>query len=134
MEKLKKYYQHTDALVYTISTSKFHIFFIFMLILLYTYYSYLVLDPRLKLTYHYDHNWEEQYITQARNDITELYNKIYAPTISNPIEEDDDPVEDNFLNHVYKKRRRSRSESELESYLGCPIVDAKIDLLQWWKV
>jgi hypothetical protein len=28
MEKLKKYYQHTNALVYTISTSMFHFFYV----------------------------------------------------------------------------------------------------------
>ncbi|CAB4484797.1 unnamed protein product [Rhizophagus irregularis] len=35
MEKLKKYYQYTDGIIYTIST---------------------ILDPRLKLTYYKDHN------------------------------------------------------------------------------
>ncbi|GES80463.1 ribonuclease H-like domain-containing protein [Rhizophagus clarus] len=58
MEKLKKYYQYTDGMIYTIST---------------------ILDLWLKLTYHRDHNWEEKYITEARDDIKNLYNTIYAP-------------------------------------------------------
>ncbi|POG58024.1 hypothetical protein GLOIN_2v1427122, partial [Rhizophagus irregularis DAOM 181602=DAOM 197198] len=58
MEKLKKYYQYTDGIIYTIST---------------------ILDPRLKLTYYKDHNWEEKYITEARDDIKKLYDTTYAP-------------------------------------------------------
>ncbi|PKB96376.1 hypothetical protein RhiirA5_263021, partial [Rhizophagus irregularis] len=56
MKKLKKYYQYTDGMIYTIST---------------------ILDPWLKLTYHRDHNWEEKYITEARDDIKNLYDTIY---------------------------------------------------------
>ncbi|CAB5121468.1 unnamed protein product [Rhizophagus irregularis] len=44
INKLKKYYQYTDALVYSIST---------------------ILDPRLKLTYYKDNNWEDEYILEA---------------------------------------------------------------------
>ncbi|RGB33474.1 hypothetical protein C1646_611985, partial [Rhizophagus diaphanus] len=58
MQKLKKYYKHTDALVYTIST---------------------ILDPRLKLTYHKDNNWEEEFIIEARKAISDVYEKQYAP-------------------------------------------------------
>lgn len=62
-----------------------------------------------------------------------LYNSTYAPT--NPIDEENDIVaDDDLLDHIYKKRRTSRNENELEVYLGSPTVPADIDLLQWWKV
>lgn len=95
----------------------------------------LVLDPRLKLTYHSDHNWEEEYITAARNSVNDLYEKLYAPGTDRVQEEvtagDDD---DDLLSHIYKKWRASRSESELNLYLGSPVVPGDVDILQWWKV
>lgn len=41
---------------------------------------------------------------------------------------------DDLLNHIYKKQRHSRTESELDLYLESPVVPGEIDLLQWWKV
>ncbi|PKY59260.1 hypothetical protein RhiirA4_514776 [Rhizophagus irregularis] len=113
MEKLKKYYQYTDGIIYTIST---------------------ILDPRLKLTYYKDHNWEEEYITEARDDIRKLYDTTYASRIDQNIQDEDLIADDDLLSHIYKKRRTSRNESELDLYLGSPIVPGEVDLLQWWKM
>ncbi|CAB4422049.1 unnamed protein product [Rhizophagus irregularis] len=52
MNKLKKYYQYTDTLVYSIST---------------------ILDPWLKLTYYKDNNWEDEYILE--DNIFTIYMK-----------------------------------------------------------
>lgn len=96
---------------------------------------FLVLDPRLKLTYYKDHNWEEKYITEARDDIKKLYDTTYAPRINQNIQDEDLTADDDdLLSHIYKKRRTSRNESELDLYLGSPIVPGEVDLLQWWKV
>ncbi|CAB4495821.1 unnamed protein product [Rhizophagus irregularis] len=113
MEKLKKYYQYTDGIIYTIST---------------------ILDSRLKLTYYKDYNWEEKYITEARDDIKKLYDTTYAPRIDQNIQDEDLTADDDLLSHIYKKRHTSRNESELDLYLGSPIVPGKVDLLQWWKM
>ena len=94
----------------------------------------LVLDPRLKLIYHKDHNWEEWYITEARNTIKELYKAVYAPNIDQDIQIEEIDVEDDFLNHIYKKPRHSETESELDLYLASPVVPREVDILQWWKV
>lgn len=95
---------------------------------------FLVLDPRLKLTYHKDHNWEEKYITEARDGIAKLYNEIYAPRIDQSVQEDDPTADDDLMSHIYKKRRSSGTESELDLYLGSPVVPGDVALLQWWKV
>ncbi|PKY51592.1 hypothetical protein RhiirA4_300861, partial [Rhizophagus irregularis] len=58
MEKIQKYYHYTSALVYNIST---------------------VLDPRLKLQYYKDNDWEEEYITEIRTSVFNIYNTQYAP-------------------------------------------------------
>ncbi|CAB4409482.1 unnamed protein product [Rhizophagus irregularis] len=113
MKKLKKYYQYTDGIIYTIST---------------------ILDPRLKLTYYKDHNWEEEYIMEARDDIRKLYDTTYVPRINQNIQDEDLIADDDLLSHIYKKWHTSRNKSELDLYLESSIVPSEVDLLQWWKM
>jgi hypothetical protein len=118
MKKLKKYYKNTNAFVYTVSMSMINIFFFylhvdFILLFCILLFSnvlmfliiFLVLDPRLKIAYCYDHNWEQKFILEAMDDITKLYNGIYAPTIDPNAGEDDNTAadEDDLLSHIYKK-------------------------------
>jgi len=86
----------------------------------------------LKLSYHKKNNWEEEYITEARKTISDLYENQYAPVINDAVEENES--DDDIFNHMYKKRRASHSESELNLYLESQIVPSDVDLLQWWKV
>jgi hypothetical protein len=87
----------------------------------------------LKLTYHKTNNWEDKYIDEARKAISDLYESQYAP-VSNDAVVEDEHSEDDLFCHIYKKRRLSNSESELDLYLGTPIVPGEVNLLQWWKV
>lgn len=43
-------------------------------------------------------------------------------------------ADDDLLNHIYKKQRRSGTESELDLYLETPVVPGEVNVLQWWKV
>jgi len=103
-----------------------YIDFIFYILLIF----FLVLDPRLKLQYYKDHNWEIEFIDIALEDIESLYKSNYAPA-----ESVQDSVEDSsndLLNHIYK--RRCINDNELVQYLEIPIVSKETDILQWWKV
>ena len=74
-----------------------YIDFIFYILLIF----FLVLDPRLKLQYYKDHNWEIEFIDIALEDIESLYKSNYAPA-----ESVQDSVEDSsndLLNHIYKR-------------------------------
>src|SRR5215469_8935302 len=97
------------------------------------FYLFLVLDPRLKLTYHKDHNWEEEFITEARKVINDIYETRYAPRIDQSVQENI-TTDDDLLSHIYKKQRLSRNESELDLYLGSLVIPGDVNLLQWWKV
>ncbi|GBB87872.1 hypothetical protein RclHR1_14370003 [Rhizophagus clarus] len=99
IEKLKKYYQYTDGMIYTIST---------------------IFDPQLKLTYHRDHNWEEKYITEAQNDINDT---IYTLRLDRNVQDEDFTADNDFFSHIYKKWRTSRNESELDLYLGSLVAN-----------
>lgn len=136
-KKLQKYYQYTDAIVYTVSTSMyfFTTSYIYGNLFSLTFVLFLALDPRLKLTYYNDHNWEKEFIDKARNDITNLYEEIYA-SVGTPIDQEinNTDVDDDLLSHIYKKSRLSESGNELNFYFGSPVVPGEVDLLQWWKV
>lgn len=43
-------------------------------------------------------------------------------------------ADDDLLDHIYKKQRRSGTESELDLYLETPVVPGEVNVLQWWKV
>lgn len=105
----------------------------FILILFFLYLLklfFLVIDPRLKLQYYKDHEWESDFIDQALEDIEHIYKTDYAPTTStqNSIED----TGDDLLNHIYKRRRLN--DNELDQYLEVSTVSKETDLLQWWKV
>jgi len=107
IEKLKTYYIKTDSTVYTIATA---------------------LDPRLKLYYYEEHNWEKQYIDEAKNVISKVYYSQYA-SMNNMCEEVD---EDDLIAHIYK--RHTVQQDELELYFKAPRAPMRADALQWWKV
>lgn len=135
MEKIKKYYHYTSALVYNVSTGKFLYFYVNLVFLIFNFFTilFLVLDPRLKLQYYKDNEWEENYISEVRTSVFNIYNTQYAPSPSTAIEPDQNNKSDGLFHHIYKKRR-STNENELELYLGYPISSAEINILEWWKV
>jgi hypothetical protein len=47
--------------------------FFFILIL----YSIIVLDPRLKLQYMEDNNWEKKWIDKAKKNVLKIFNFLY---------------------------------------------------------
>jgi hypothetical protein len=108
--------------------------FIYLLIF---FHSCLVLDPRLKLTYHKNNNWEDRFIAEARKTVSDLYEGQYVAYAASVVDEDENHNEDSdddLFSHIYKKRRLSNNENELDLYLGTPIVPGEVNLLQWWKV
>jgi hypothetical protein len=60
-----------------------------------------------------------------------LYKSQYASPVTEVVQDNEESTDDLF-NHMYKKRRASHNESELDSYLDSPIVPGDVDLLQWW--
>src|SRR5439155_17032259 len=100
-KKLEEYYSTTGGLVYTIGTG------ITMLYNL-TFFNNsnlfsLVLDPRLKMEYYYEHGFQA-YIKSYKTQITDLWKLSYLPTeqgIVTPM----DKTQDNLFAHVFKKRK-----------------------------
>ena len=62
-----------------------------------------------------------------------MYESQYASVIVDVIQDSEDDKDDLFK-HMYKKRRASHNESELDIYLNSEVVPGNVDLLQWWKV
>ena len=110
LDKIKYYYQRSDDChMYPIST---------------------ILDPRLKLEYYREHNWDKRWIEESVKVLTRIYEKDYSVLIADTSESSD---EEDLCHHLYK-RRRSVKETELDIYLNTPIVHHKTDVLQWWRL
>lgn len=73
MEKIKIYYQKTDAEVFTVAT---------------------LIDPRLKLFYHEEHKWEETYIKAAKDQFKLLFKEHYYHLGLEAKSDDEEVVED----------------------------------------
>ena len=87
----------------------------------------------MKLTYHKNNNWKEKYFIEVRKAISDLYENQYAP-VPDDVIKNDELFNNDLLCYIYKKRKLSNSESELDLYLETPIVFGEVNLLQWWKV
>jgi len=89
------------------------------------------MNPRLKLKYYEDNDWEEFYILEAKEVITKVWEDEYKR--NDFVIDQETEIEDELFSHFYKKRKVNRKD-ELEEYLREPSVSYTTDVLQWWKV
>jgi hypothetical protein len=99
--------------------------------------AFLVLDPRLKLAYYQEMNWEKKYIDEASIAISVHYRCEYAPSLEEESQHEDNE-EDELVAYIYKRRKIEKVKGdELQSYLRAPCVqpfDKNMTVLTWWKV
>ncbi len=91
------------------------------------------MDPRLKFEYYENNKWENYYIRQAKDIITNVWETKYKNTNTTDADQSSDNLEDEFLLHLYKKKK-FEGKDELKSYLKEPTVSLKTNVLLWWKV
>lgn len=91
------------------------------------------MDPRLKLKYYKDNNWEESMIQEAKRQVTELWKSSYKKNNTLESEECSDDTNDDLFSHIFKKQR-TEEKDELNTYLNESTVSSKTDILVWWKV
>ncbi|EXX62125.1 hypothetical protein RirG_164700 [Rhizophagus irregularis DAOM 197198w] len=106
-KKLKVYYAKTDdSYVYPIAT---------------------IFDPRVKLKYYQQQDWEQEYIDAAQKIVTDTYNKNYKNNLCpNFVDESED--QNDFFGIF--NLDNNHDEDELEEYLRKPVVAFKTDPLQ----
>lgn len=89
------------------------------------------MDPRLKLSYYEDNNWEDEYIKEAKDVVKQIWEEEYKKF--NLVNEQVAEIEDELFSHFFKKRKISQKD-ELEEYLKEPVVPCSTNILLWWKV
>ena len=89
------------------------------------------MDPRLKLNYYEENDWEQTYIDAAKETVFEVWETIYK--VDDSMNEQHDEIEDELFSHIFKKRKIS-CKDELTEYLKEPVVQYSTDVLLWWKV
>ena len=80
----------------------------------------LVLDLRLKLTYHKNNNWEDKFIAEAQKTVSDLYEGQYVAYAASVVDEDENHNEDSdddLFSYIYKKWQLSNNKNELDLYL-----------------
>jgi hypothetical protein len=99
--------------------------------------AFLVLDPRLKLTYYREMKWEKRYIDEASVAISAHYRSEYAPSRGEESQHESNE-EDELVAYIYKRRKIEKVKAdELQSYLRAPCAqpfDKNMTVLTWWKV
>jgi len=84
------------------------------------------MDPRLKLNYYEENDWEQTYIDEAKETVFEVWETVYK--VDDLVNEQHDEIEDELFSHIFKKRKISRKD-ELTEYLKEPVVQYSTDVL-----
>ena len=91
------------------------------------------MDPRLKMEYYKDNDFEDYYIDEYKRQITRLweekYKEIQDQKISNQLINISSPL----ANHMFKKRKLVNVD-ELNVYLNSSPASFYVDILAFWKV
>jgi len=99
---------------------------------------YLVLDPRIKLTYYEIQQWEREYIDLSKQihiiDIIIMLLMSMLLLLILDITTDTNIRMDDFFTFSFGLMSNPQNEDELTEYLSKPVVHFKTDPLQWWKV
>ncbi|CAB5193101.1 unnamed protein product [Rhizophagus irregularis] len=111
INKLKIYYNKTDSTLYAVS---------------------LILDPRLKVEYMKDNEWETQWVDRTKKTVSELYMTLYAPQETQNTNIEYNSSDEDLVSHI-SKRRRIESVSEFDRYFNANRAQALCDTLNWWK-
>ncbi|CAB5202546.1 unnamed protein product [Rhizophagus irregularis] len=111
INKLKIYYNKTDSTLYAVS---------------------LILDPRLKVEYMKDNEWETQWVDRTKKTVSELYMTLYAPQETQNTNIEYNSSDKDLVSHI-SKWRHIESVSEFDRYLNADRAQALCDTLNWWK-
>ncbi|CAB5351885.1 unnamed protein product [Rhizophagus irregularis] len=98
-----------------------------------TYLISIILDPRLKLKYYKDHNWEETLVNTIYQKFVNIYNKFYASTKPEVLNNTSEIKEKSVMSRVFK-RRNIEYINEIQTYLSLSLMNEETDPLEWWKV
>ncbi|CAB5387233.1 unnamed protein product [Rhizophagus irregularis] len=98
-----------------------------------TYLISTILDPRLKLKYYKDHNWEETLVNTIYQKFVNIYNKFYASTKPEVLNNTSEIKEKSVMSHVFKWRNIEYID-EIQTYLSLSLMNEETDPLEWWKV
>jgi hypothetical protein len=112
-EKLKMYYKKGDAAVYSVAT---------------------VLDPRLKLEYYREHDWEDKWMNLAKDNVESVFRTHPMPAAQSAPTSSHGEPDDELAAILAAKRRRIDPPDELHDYLTSRPADVTVNVLQWWKI
>ena len=112
LEKIQTYYSKTVADVYAVTT---------------------ILDPRFKLQYYKENDWEQRWIDEAVESFRNAYAYYRDPSAPRTGERLPVDHDNTDLMETVFRRRPTENPDELDEYLSAPAANTGTDVLQWWK-
>jgi hypothetical protein len=91
------------------------------------------MDPRLKLEYYKDNDFEDYYINRYRRQVTNLWEEKYKRVQEQNPDNQFVNITSPLADHMFKKRKLVRAD-ELDIYLNSSSANFDIDILAFWKV
>ena len=91
-----------------------------------------ILDPRLKLHYYKDNEWEEEWIREALREFRGAYAYYRSPPAPSAGERAPPTCDGDSVTSVFKRRRIDQPD-ELEAYFAASVASHDADVLQWWR-
>lgn len=92
------------------------------------------LNPALKMHYFKEYSNNKTYHKEIQKTISDLFEKDYANKGSvasaSPAAAE---VTDEFFLHMFKRAKTSKKPKEFQQYLGSPLSNAKVDMLDFWR-
>jgi hypothetical protein len=100
----------------------------------------VILDPRLRVDYYEENQWEPEMIAHAKRALMRAMEEYGATASQSHHATPGSAAQGESLGGVdgdaffpHAKRRHLERGSEMEKYLAEPVVDPHVDILAWWK-
>ncbi|GES72958.1 zinc finger BED domain-containing protein RICESLEEPER 2-like [Rhizophagus clarus] len=91
-----------------------------------------ILDPRFKMSYYEQNEWENELINDVHNKFLDVYNNLYSSSKSQSSNPDDH--KNSLSQRLFKRQRVNNEIDEFQLYNLLPESPPDTDPLEFWKI
>lgn len=92
------------------------------------------LNPALKMNYFKEYSDNKTYHKEIQKTISDLFEKNYAnQEVSASPSPAAEELTDEFFLHMFKRAKSNKRPKEFQQYLGSPLSNVKVNVLDFWR-
>lgn len=92
------------------------------------------LNPALKMNYFKEYSDNKTYHKEIQKTISDLFEKSYAnQEVSASTSPAAEELTDEFFLHMFKRAKSNKRPKEFQQYLGSPLSNVKVNVLDFWR-